>query len=82
MKIKHVLALILTVGLTSCISNDPMFRSYVASHRASNEAGKILNKKLITENPAISEDDKKTFLRWLQSEDQMIKAAEETLGVK
>lgn len=66
----------------SCISNDPMFRGYVAAHRASHEAGKVLNNKLIAENPAISELDKKTFLRWLEAEGQMIKSAEETLGVK
>lgn len=81
-KLKHLVALALALCLCSCISNDPMFRGYVAAHRASHEAGKVLNNKLIAENPAISELDKKTFLRWLESEEQMIRSAEETLGVK
>lgn len=82
MKVKHVFALILTLGLVSCINVDPMFRGYVTAHRLSHEADKIFNQKLIAENPAISDLDKATLLRKLEAEELMISEAEKVLGTK
>ena len=82
MKIKHILAVVLTLGLTSCINVDPMFRGYVTAHRSMHEANKLFNQKLIVENPAISEMDKATLLRVLEAEELMISETEKTLGVK
>lgn len=82
MKIKHVLAIVLTLGLTSCINVDPIFRSYVVSHRLSHEANKVFNQKLIADNPAISVEDKATLLRRIEAEEAMISEAEKVLGTK
>lgn len=79
MKIKYIALLLLGVSMTSCVQQDYNFRSYVSAHRLSYVAGEVLYKKLIEENPAISEADKITFKRRLDAENMMITGAEQLL---
>ena len=79
MKIKYIALLLIGITMTSCVQQDYNFRSYVAAHRMSYTASEVLNRKLIQDNPAISETDKATFTRKLEAENLMITEAEKLL---
>jgi len=81
MKKTHLVSL-LTLGLFSvgCVNNDYNFRAYVGNHRLLYDANKLLNEKVIKDNPAISDVDKASYMRRLEAEGKMITDAEALLN--
>lgn len=73
------LALLLMLGLCSCVNYKAMFSDYVSAHRKSHVANVAFYQQFLIYAP-ISPQDKSTFLRRLDVELKMIEQAEEALG--
>lgn len=80
-KLKLKLAMVICLlGLASCAS--PEFKAYVNAHRLNHDVMGPHYSRYIQADPTLDEAAKRTFLRRVEAEEEMINSAEQALGLK